>query len=229
MISYVLMKKADDADNKGKDAEIARKFDRAAESYDESRLVKSYQRRVQTLVISKMAIEKGMNILDLGCGTGQGTIDVALQLEGTGNIIGIDLSERMIEQAKSKLTGFKYDNTKFMVGSGSTLDYQNYFDYVFSTNAFHHFKKKESIFKNVRQSLKQNGVFIVQDICDDYLTMKLLDLAGKIGQKEHAGSMTSKQLKDLFLETGFRDIEIEKVKVNWFFGVMIGKGTKRDS
>jgi ubiquinone/menaquinone biosynthesis C-methylase UbiE len=222
------MKKADDADNKGKDAEIARKFDRDAESYDESRLVKSYQRRVQTLVISRMAIEKGMNVLDLGCGTGQGTIDVALQLEGTGNIIGIDLSEKMIEQANNKLTDFKYDNIKFMVGSGGTLEYQNYFDYVFSTNAFHHFENKGSIFQNVRQSLKQNGVFIVQDICDDYLTMQILDLAGKIGQKEHVGSMTSKQLKDLFLETGFTDIEIEKIKVNWFFGVMVGKGTKQD-
>jgi ubiquinone/menaquinone biosynthesis C-methylase UbiE len=223
------MKKADDAENKGKDAEIARKFDRDAESYDDSRLVKSYQRRVQTLVISKMAIEKGMNVLDLGCGTGQGTIDVALQLEGTGNIIGIDLSERMIKQANNKLTDFKYDNIKFMVGSGGTLDYKNYFDYIFSTNAFHHFEKKEPIFQNIRQSLKKNGVFIVQDICDDYLMMKLLDLAGKIGQKEHVGSMTSEQLKDLFLKTGFKDIEIEKIKVNWFFKIMIGKGVKRDN
>ena len=113
-----------------------------------------------------------------------------------------------------------------MVGSGGTLDYQDYFDYVFSTNAFHHFEKKESIFQNVRRSLKQNGIFIVQDICDDYFTMQLLDLAGKIGQKEHAGSMTSKQLKNLFLKTDLTDIEIEKIKVNWFFRIMIGKGMK---
>ena len=212
-----------------KDQQIARKFDRDAESYDESRLVRSYQRRVQRLVIGRMEIEKGMNVLDLGCGTGQGTIDIAEKLEGTGNIIGVDLSEKMIDQAKKKLVEFKYDNVKFMTGSAVSTEYRDCFDYVFSTNAFHHFENKEAIFAKVRQSLKQNGVFIIQDICDDYLLMQLLDMAGKIGQKEHVGSMKSEELKDLFHNTGFTNIEVEKLKINWFFRVMIGKGTKQDS
>lgn len=213
----------------GKDQQIARKFDKDADSYDASPLVKSYQRRVQRLVISRMKIEKGMNVLDLGCGTGQGTIDIAKSLEGTGNVIGIDLSERMIELATNKLADFKHKNIKFMVGSADSIEYQDFFDYVFSTNAFHHFEDKGSIFTKVRQSLKQNGVFIVQDICDDYLLIRLLDLAGKIGQKEHVGSMKAKELDSLFQKTGFKDIEVEKLKINWFFRVMIGKGTKRDS
>jgi ubiquinone/menaquinone biosynthesis C-methylase UbiE len=223
-----MKKAANNTSDTGKDHQIARKFDRDAGSYDDSRLVKSYQRRVQMLVISRMKIEKGMNVLDLGCGTGQGTIDIALKLEGTGSIIGIDLSEKMIEQAKKKLTDFQYGNIKFMVGSAGSIDYQDYFDYVFSTNAFHHFENKESIFKKVRQSLKASGTFIVQDICDDYFLMRLLDLAGKIGQKEHVGSMKSKELESLFLTTGFTNIEVEKLKINWFFRVMIGKGTNRN-
>jgi ubiquinone/menaquinone biosynthesis C-methylase UbiE len=224
------MKKAvDDVSDTGKDHEIARKFDEDAESYDDSRLVKSYQRRVQRLVISRMAIEKGMNVLDLGCGTGQGTIDIALKLEGTGNVIGIDLSAKMIEQAQKKLTDFKYGNVKFTVGSAGSIEYRDCFDYVFSTNAFHHFENKEAIFKNIRGSLKQNGVLIVQDICDDYFPMQLLDLAGKLGQKEHVGSMKSKELENLFLTTGYSDVEVEKVKFTWFWGIMIGKGTRRDN
>ena len=82
---------------------VAQEFDRTAKSYDESRLVKSYQRQTQILVINKMQIEKGMNILDLGCGTGWGTIDIASKLEGTWKVIGLDLSEKMIEQSKQKL------------------------------------------------------------------------------------------------------------------------------
>jgi ubiquinone/menaquinone biosynthesis C-methylase UbiE len=224
------MKKAtDDVKDKGRDAYIAREFNRASMSYDQSWLVRSYQRRVQTFVINRMPIKKGMNVLDLGCGTGQGTIDIALKLEGTGNIIGIDLSERMIEQARKKLADFRYDNIRFLAGSGSSLDYQDYFDYVFSTNAFHHFEKKGTIFHEIWQSLKHNGVFIVQDICDDYPLMKIVDCAGKIGEKAHVGSATSEKLRELFLTTGFTQVEIEKVKVNWFWGIMIGKGTKHSS
>jgi ubiquinone/menaquinone biosynthesis C-methylase UbiE len=44
---------------------VAKEFDRTAKTYDESRLVKSYQRRAQILVINKMQLEKGTNILDL--------------------------------------------------------------------------------------------------------------------------------------------------------------------
>ena len=158
---------------------IVDEFNRAAKSYDRSRLVKSYQRRAQTLVINRMQIEKGMNILDLGCGTGWGVIDIASKLKGTGKVVGFDLSEKMIEQAKQNLAKFPYANVILQVESGNSLDYNDHFDYVLSTNALHNFDKKEEIFSRVWRSLKHNGVFIIQDICDDYLLMKIVDHAGK--------------------------------------------------
>ena len=208
---------------------VAKEFDRAAKGYDESRIVKSFQRRAQILVIDKMHLEKGMRILDLGCGTGWGMIDIATRLGGTGEVIGLDLSEKMIEQAKQKLSEFIYNNVEFEVGSGSSLDYENYFDYVLSTNAFHHFATKEEIFFKVSQSLKYGGTFIAQDICNDYLLMRLLDFAGKIGERAHVGSSTSEELRRLFLSIGFLNIEIEKIQVNLFWRIMIGKGDKQSA
>jgi ubiquinone/menaquinone biosynthesis C-methylase UbiE len=176
---------------KGHDTYIAREFDRAAGGYEESRLVKSYQRRVQTLVINRIPIEKGMTVLDLGCGTGQGTIDIASRLDGTGKIVGMDLSEKMIEQAKKKVTDLRYDSVEFVTGSAGSLEYRNYFDCIFTTNAFHHFDDKEAIFRKIWEALKSEGVFIVQDICDDYFLMKMVDFLGKIGEKAHIGSTKS--------------------------------------
>jgi ubiquinone/menaquinone biosynthesis C-methylase UbiE len=206
---------------------VVKEFDRAAKNYDESRFVKSYQRRTQILVIDRMRIKEGMHILDLGCGTGWGTIDIASKLGGTGKVIGLDLSEKMIEQAKQKLAKFTHNNVVFEVGSGNSLDCANCFDYVLSTNAFHHFDKKEEIFSRVWKSLKDNGTFIIQDICDDYLVMKIVDIAGKIGEKAHVGSTTSEGLQRLFLSTGFKEVEVERMKLNWFWRIMIGKGSRR--
>ena len=206
---------------------VAKEFDRAAKSYDGSLLFKSYQRRTQILVINRMQIKKGMHIFDLGCGTGWGTIDIASKLEGTGEVIGLDLSEKMIEQAKQKVVKFTHNNVEFEVGSGGSLDYENYFDYVLSTKAFHHFDKKEEIFSRVWKSLKHNGVFVIQDICDDYVLMKIVDLAGKIGEKAHVGSTTSEGLQKLFRSTGFEEVEVERMKLNWFWRIMIGKGSKQ--
>jgi ubiquinone/menaquinone biosynthesis C-methylase UbiE len=205
---------------------VAREFDRQAGNYDKSRTVKSYTRCTQVLVINMMQIENGMNILDLACGTGLGSIDIALKLKGTGKVIGLDLSEKMIEQAKRKITEFKYDNVEFKEGSGSSLEYKDFFDFVVCTNAFHHFGNKEEIFSRVRQSLKSNGTFIIQDFCDDSPVMKILDMGGKIGDRAHAGSTTAEGLRKLFRSTGFEEVTVEKVKFNWFWRIMIGKGKK---
>jgi arsenite methyltransferase len=211
---------------KSRDESVAEEFDRAARSYDKSRLVKSYQRRTQTLVIGRMHIEKGMNVLDLGCGTGSGAIDVASKLEGTGRVVGLDLSEKMIDQAKQKATATGYANVEFRVGGAASLDCHSLFDYVLSTNAFHHFDQKEEVFSRVWRSLKPGGVFLVQDICDDYLLMRLVDLAGKVGERAHVGSTTSKELGRLFRSTGFVRVEVEKLELNWFWRIMIGIGTR---
>ena len=212
---------------KSRDEYIADEFDRAAGSYDKSRLVKSFQHRTQALVIDRMRLEKGMNVLDLGCGTGWGSIDIAAKLEGTGKVIGLDLSGKMVDRAKQNLSMFSYDNVEFSIGSATSLDYHDYFHYVISTNAFHHFENKELIFSRVWSSLRHDGIFMVQDICDDYLLMRIVDLAGKVGEKAHVGSATSSQLTHLLLKAGFVDIEVERMKLNWFWGIMIGKGTKQ--
>jgi hypothetical protein len=59
--------------------------------------------------------------------------------------------------------------------------------------------------------------------------MRLLDFAGKIGERAHVGSSTSEELSRLFLSTGFVNIEIEKIQVNWFWRIMIGKGDKQNA
>ena len=58
-----------------------------------------------------------MNVLDLGCGTGWATLEIASRLEGTGRVVGLDLSEGMIEQARQKLQRFRYDNVEFVLQS----------------------------------------------------------------------------------------------------------------
>jgi arsenite methyltransferase len=210
------------------DEYVAKEFNRAAERYDDSRVVRSYQRRTQALVVDDLQIERGMRVLDLGCGTGTATLEIASRLEGTGKVVGLDLSEKMLEQAERRLTGRGYINVEFVLQSASDLNYGDYFDYVLSTNAFHHFADKQDVFARVYKSLRSGGVFVVQDICDDFVLMKALDFLGKFGERAHIGSTTSKGLRELLISTGFSDVEVKTTKLNWFWRIMIGKGVKQD-
>jgi ubiquinone/menaquinone biosynthesis C-methylase UbiE len=208
------------------DEYVADEFDRQASHYDDSLTVGSFQRRTQALVVNEMRIEKGMHILDLGCGTGAATIEIASKMEGTGKVVGLDLSEKMIEQAERKLAEMECTNVAFVVGNGTELGYDGCFDYVLSTNAFHHFSDKEGVFSQVWRSLKPGGCFLVQDICDDFILMRALDLLGKIGERAHVGSTTSLGLRELLASAGFVDVEVRVQKLNWFWGIMVGKGSR---
>jgi ubiquinone/menaquinone biosynthesis C-methylase UbiE len=211
---------------KQQDAYVAEEFDRAAARYDDSRLVRSYQHRVQALVVDSLNIRRGMHVLDLGCGTGWATLEIALRLEGTGKVVGLDLSEAMIEQARQKQAAFSYDNVEFVQQSASSLNYDACFDYVVSTNAFHHFASREQVFAQVWRSLKRGGTLVIQDFCRDFFLMRFVDLMGRIGERAHVGTTTSGELCKLFLIPGFVDVHVETIKLNWFWGIMIGRGMK---
>ena len=208
------------------DAYVAEEFDRAAAGYDDSRIVRSYQRRVQALVLDRLALEPGMHVLDLGCGTGWATFEIASRLQGSGRVIGLDLSEGMIEQARMKLPAFPYANVAFVLQSADSLDYDGYFDHVLSTNAFHHFADKAGVFARAWKSLKAGGSFAIQDFCRDFYPMRFVDLMGKIGEKAHVGTTTSRELEELYRTAAFVDVQVDTIKLNWLWGIMIGRGTK---
>ena len=147
-------------------------------------------------------------------------------MKGTGRVVGLDLSEGMIGQARDKLRGFPYHNVEFVVQSADSLEYRGYFDHVVSTNAYHHFADKADIFDRVCTSLKAGGSFVIQDFCRDYLLMRFVDSMGKIGEKAHVGTTTSGELGELLSSSGFAEVQVETIKLNWLWGIMIGRGQK---
>ena len=213
-------------DEFGKDRRVAEEFDRQASRYDRSLTVRRYQSQIQAFVLDRLPIRPGMHVLDLGCGTGTATLAVASKLAGTGKVIGLDVSPKMLEQARRKLSQSGLSNVEFVLGSAHDLGYKATFDVVYSTSAYHHFASKTDIFRHVWQSLKSGGCFWVQDFCSDFLLMRGLDLLGKLGERAHVGTTTSQQLEALYRDTGFMDVEVSPFKLTWFWGIMIGKGVK---
>ncbi|HJE19887.1 MAG TPA: class I SAM-dependent methyltransferase [Aliicoccus persicus] len=99
---------------------------------------------------------KNKQVLDLGCGYGWHSIYAAGN--GAKFVIGVDLSERMIEIARDK-TSFK--NVKYQVGAMEDVDFPDEtFDVVMSSLAFHYVEDFSSLAENVFRMLKSNGVFV---------------------------------------------------------------------
>lgn len=95
-------------------------------------------------------------VLDLGCGFGW-HCRYAIE-NGAKSVIGIDLSEKMLEKAKeiNGLEGITYERKAL-----EDLDYSTEkFDLVLSSLTFHYIESFDTIAKNVYQWLKPNGHFV---------------------------------------------------------------------
>lgn len=99
---------------------------------------------------------QGKTVLDLGCGYGW-HCDFASR-QGAEKIQGIDLSVKMIEEAKRRCP---QDNITYRVCGIQEYEYpENTWDCVVSNLALHYIENLEPVFRGVHQTLKQDGIFL---------------------------------------------------------------------
>ena len=97
---------------------------------------------------------EGESILDLGCGTGTLTAQIARQ---GARVLGIDRSLEMIESAREK-----YSDLSFEVADGQALTYSAEFDAVFSNAALHWMPRATDVLRGVERALRPGGRFVAE-------------------------------------------------------------------
>jgi len=96
----------------------------------------------------------GEKILDLGCGTGTLTAQIARQ---GAQVTGVDRSPAMIESAREK-----YADLRFEVEDGQDLKYAAEFNAVFSNAALHWMPRATDVLGGVERALLPGGRFVAE-------------------------------------------------------------------
>ncbi|MEO8905675.1 MAG: methyltransferase domain-containing protein [Polyangiaceae bacterium] len=98
--------------------------------------------------------EPGERVLDLGCGTGTLTAEIARL---GARVIGVDHSAEMIAGAREK-----YAELQFDVVDGQALPYSSEFDAVFSNAALHWMPRARDVVRGVNRALAPRGRFVAE-------------------------------------------------------------------
>jgi trans-aconitate methyltransferase len=93
-------------------------------------------------------------ILDLGCGTGTLTAQIARQ---GARVTGVDRSREMIESAREKYSGLAFE-----VVDGQALRYAGEFEAVFSNAALHWMPRASDVLSGVERALVPGGRFVAE-------------------------------------------------------------------
>jgi ubiquinone/menaquinone biosynthesis C-methylase UbiE len=179
----------------------------------------------------------GLNILDLGCGTGRNSNHLA---ELGNTVVGVDISKTAIDIAKSRANEMKLNNVSYVVGDiGASYPFtDNYFDLVLditSSNSLNE-KERDVYVKEVYRTLKKDGYFFVRALCKDgdknaknllklsqskeYDTyvIKDLGLTERVFSEKDFKEFYSKcfKIKKLFKKSGYAKFQNQSYKRNYW-------------
>jgi len=131
-------------------------FDRWAKSYDAG-LFQFWMRRFYLPVLKEVILTKKSRLLDISCGTGE----LLQKWRGKAQLYGGDISEEMLKKAQTKLP----EGVTLVKADVHNLPFKNnYFDYVITTEAFHHYYDQKIALAEMCRVTKKGGKVIVSDI-----------------------------------------------------------------
>lgn len=146
------------------------------------------QRTAVLKVLEHLNIEKTSHILDVGCGDGKISAELA-KIAEDGRVLGVDRSCEMIDFAIGNYKSIVYPNLQFLLQDAKDINFSEEFDIVFSSFALQWIKDKNEFFTKANAALKEDGQICI--ICPLAVSPELdLVTEGLIENPQWAGFYT---------------------------------------
>ena len=138
------------------------RFDDIAKNWDAHPRRLLQAEKIFSAIEQKVKLNKQMQVLDIGTGTGLLLIHFISKVK---HITGIDNSKGMLNMLKEKAEKAKIDNIDYLFfdADKDTLP-ENKFDLAVSSMTFHHIEKVEDFLKEIYKSLKSGGKICIGDL-----------------------------------------------------------------
>ncbi len=175
----------------------------------------------------KEKLEAGIEVMDLGCGSGAALIHLAAHFPRS-RFTGYDLCEDAVARARKSAAGQRVTNVQFEVRDVAETGERGKYDFIVTFDAIHDQADPGRVLANIYHALKDDGVYLMQDISGSsrvdgnrehpiapfiYTISCLHCMSVSLGQKGAGlGAMWGRELASAMLkEAGFRFIDIKRL------------------
>jgi len=112
------------------------------------------------LIVAEAHIEPGLRVLDIACGAGEPAISIATKLNGTGDVIGTDISAEPLKVAEARAEQRGLKNISFRLADAHQLPFEDaQFDRVTSRLGLMFFADLPKALSEIHRVLKPGGRF----------------------------------------------------------------------
>ena len=152
------------------DEKLQQEFNRWAEA-GEGPKMENHHLDITEKTIRLMNLRPGERVLDLGCGSGWATRLLARIVsdgpEGFGQVVGVDVSDEMIRQARAASKDF--ENVMYVWGSATQIPWEeNFFDKMLSVESFYYYPDQDRALAELFRVMAPKGrLFILINLYRD--------------------------------------------------------------
>jgi ubiquinone/menaquinone biosynthesis C-methylase UbiE len=131
-----------------------------------------YYRKPREFAIQALALEEAQNVLNLPCGTGQNFRYLQDYLNGSGEIVGVDLSRGMLQKAQKKINANNWDNISLFRDDATKINeswVQDHlgegikFNAILCDLGLSGFPEWRKVIDNLLSLLRPGGRFVIMD------------------------------------------------------------------
>jgi len=161
--------------------------------------------------VALASIRKGETVLDIGSGGGLDVFLASKKVGSKGKVIGLDMTEQMVEKARKNARKGNYNNVEFRLGEAEDIPVKdNSIDLVMSNCVINLVPNKEKAYREIYRILKPNGRFVISDL----VTEKELDESIRNNPEKLVacvgGALTEKDYIGAIKNSGFENVKILK-------------------
>ena len=191
------------------------------QSTEAEELEKSYQLpeivRQRQHTLNKLSVKRGEQILDVGCGVGFLSYEIALQTGDSGRVSGIDQNSEMIRHANKRCESLR--NTEFSEANADNLPFpEESFDAVSCTQVLLYVNDVAQVLSGIRRVLKPAGRIIIveTDWRGVVLNSDYNSITRKIFSAWDAAVPSPNlpvRLGPLLVDNGFCNVDVEPIPI----------------
>jgi len=172
-------------------------------------------------------LKEGETVLDLGAGSGMDVFLASKKVGSRGLVIGVDMTEDMVNKAREIAHQFGYQNVEFRLGEIENLPLQdNSIDVIISNCVINLSSDKLRTYQEAYRVLKSGGRVLISDLVTEGEIPEDIKKSFSAWAGCIAGAMEKQQYLNTIMKAGFKDIAVVSEKIYYEPGIddrLLGK------